>query len=101
MKFVKPPKLELYSFLFSMPIIDLALQQIMFKERIWHDIRIWIFSFPLIFLIGICSWYMHVLYSMYIEKKFPDLNQTGKRLLRKALMFLLVMTPSILLIFFI
>ncbi len=100
MKFVRPPRLELYSFLFSMPIIDLALHQIMYGDRIWKEPRIWLISFPLIFGIGILSWYSHVMYSMYTEKKFPGLNQTAKRLLWKALVIVFIMTPSVLVIFF-
>jgi len=99
MKLVKPPKLELYSFLFSMPIIDLALHQVMFGERLWKEPRIWLFSFPLIFGIGALSWYLHVLYAMYTEKRFPGIKQTGKRLLWKALVLFFVMTPSVVFIF--
>lgn len=101
MRFVRPPRLELYSFLFSMPIIDLALHQIMYGERLWQESRIWLISYPLIFGIGIISWYLHVMYSMYTEKRFPGLNQTGKRLLWKALVLFFIMTPSILFIFLI
>ena len=101
MKLFRPPKLEIYSFLFSMPLIDVAINQILFKERLWHDIRIWLFSFPLLFLIGVVSWYSHVTYDNYVEKKFPGLNQSATRILRKALVVLFLMPPSVLLIFFI
>lgn len=101
MKWFKPPKLQLYSFLFSMPLIDVALNQIMFKDRQWHDIRIWLFSFPLIFAIGVMSWYTHIAYDNYVEKKFPGLNQSIERVSRKALVVLFIMPPSVLLIFFV
>ncbi len=101
MKLERPPALELYSFLFSMPIIDLALNQIMYGERLWNEPAIWLVSFPLIFLMGTISWYSHVLYSHNTERKYPGLDQTGKRLIRKALVVLFIMTPSVLIIFFV
>jgi len=48
---VKPTKLQIYSFLASMPIIDFVLNYILFDERLFSDFLIWLISFPLIFLI--------------------------------------------------
>lgn len=101
MKWVAPPKLEWYTFLFSMPVIDLAIHLILYKERIWLDINIWLISYPLLFAIGLLSWYAHVRYAMMIENKFPELNQSKKRIFWKTMIILFVMTPSILLILFI
>ena len=101
MKWIRPPKLELYSFLYSMPVIDLAIHLIMYKDRVWSDINIWLISFPLLFIIGLVSWYCHVRYAMMIEKRYPALNQSGKRIIGKAFIVLFVMTPSILLILFV
>ena len=101
MKWIKPPKLELYTFLYSMPVIDLAIHLIMYKERVWSDINIWLISYPLLFIIGLVSWYCHVRYAMMIEKRYPELNQSGKRIIGKAFIVLFVMTPSILLILFV
>ncbi len=101
MKWFKPPKLELYSFIFSMPLIDVAINQILYKDRLWHEPRIWLVSFPLIFAIGIMSWYTHIIYDNFVEKKFPELNQSAKRIAYKALVVLFIMPPSVLLIFFI
>lgn len=99
MKFIKPPKLELYSFLISMPLIDVAWNLLLFKERFFTEKQVWLISFPLIFVIGIASWLSHVQYSYNIERRFPGLDQTGKRITGKVLVFLFVMTPSVLLIF--
>lgn len=101
MKWMRPPRLEWYTFLFSMPLIDLAVNQVLYKDRLWHEPEIWLFSFPLIFGIGFISWYGHVLYSWYAEKKYPGLHQSAARITRKALIVLFVMTPSILVIFFV
>ncbi|MEO6611599.1 MAG: histidine kinase [Chitinophagaceae bacterium] len=101
MTWVKPRRLELYSFFYSMPIIDLALQLIMFEDRVWQDWRIWVFSYPLLFLMGTGSWYMHVSYARMVEKKHPELSQSRQRITKKALVALFVMPPSILAIFFV
>lgn len=101
MKLFIPPKLELYSFLFSMPLIDLAINQILFEDRLWEDYRIWLISVPLIFLIGVLSWYSHICYANWTERKFPGLSQSKKRIIAKCLVLFLIMTPSILLIFFV
>lgn len=100
MKLFRPPRLQTLSFAFSMPVIDLALHQIMFKERLWQEWQIWAFSYPLIFCIGILSWYSHISYDNYLEKKYPALNQSAKRILFKSLVVVFIMPPSILLIFF-
>lgn len=99
MKPFKPQKLHVYAFLFSMPVIDLALHMIMFKERLWQDWQIWVFSFPLVFLMGAGSWYIHIRYDYYIEKKYPELNQSFRRIAWKSLVILFIMPPSVLFIF--
>ncbi|MCM4151118.1 hypothetical protein DHD05_05890 [Arenibacter sp. N53] len=101
MKFVKPPKLELYSFLFSMPLISAIINLILFDDRLWKDYKVWIYSIPLIYMIGIPSWYLHVLYANWIEQKYPELNQSRQRVIGKALVLLFVMIPSILIILFV
>lgn len=100
MKIITPPRLELYSFLFSMPLIDLVLNLILFKERFWTDSKVWFISYPLIFVIGIASWLSHVQYAHNIQLRFPELHHTRSRVIWKVLMFLFIMTPSVLLIFF-
>ena len=101
MKLMRPPKLELYTFLFSMPLIDVALNLILFKERFWTDSKVWLVSFPLIFGIGVLSWYSHVLYSDAIERKYPELAQSRQRIFGKTMIIFWVMTPSVLLIFWV
>lgn len=101
MKLFKPPKLELYSFLFSMPLISALVNLILYEDRLWTDYRVWLFSIPFIYLIGIFSWYGHVLYADWIESKYPELQQSKQRITGKALVLFFVMSPSLLLIFFI
>lgn len=99
MKLFRPPRLQVYSFVFSMPVIDLALNLILFKDRVWHDWRIWVFSFPLIYLVGVLTWYTHIAYDHYVENQYPGLNQSAQRILRKSLVAIFIMPPAILLIF--
>lgn len=100
MKLLKPSKLELYSFLFSMPLISAIVNLILYEDRLWKDYKVWLYSVPLIYIIGIASWYSHVLYADWVERKYPELNQSGQRVVRKALVLFFVMTPSLMLIFF-
>jgi sensor histidine kinase YesM len=68
---------------------------------VWSDADIWLYSYPLIFGIGILSWYMQTVYSHGVEKKYPQLSQSRRRIFQKALVLLFLMTPSILFILFI
>ena len=98
MKLIQPSRLEWYSFLFSMPLISAIVNLILYEERLWNDFRVWLYSFPLIYLIGVVSWYSHVLYADWVERKYPELNQR-QRITGKALVLLFVMAPSLLFIF--
>jgi two-component system, LytTR family, sensor kinase len=98
-KFEKSTKVEWYSFLASMPLIDLGLNHILFKERLFHDYRIWVISFPLIWVAGIVTWYMHVMYSHAVQRKYPELSQSTRRVIVKCFVNIFVMTPAILFIF--
>lgn len=99
MRFYKPPKLELYSFLFSMPLIGVVLNLILYEDRFWKEPKIWFISFPLIFLLGTLSWYLHIMYDNWAEKTFPSLSQSRQRITMKIMVVLLIMIPSVLLIF--
>jgi two-component system, LytTR family, sensor kinase len=48
--------------------------------------------------IGIASWYGHVLYANWTERKYPSLKQTRQRVILKLLIPVLVMGPSVALI---
>jgi two-component system, LytTR family, sensor kinase len=99
-KWERSTRIEWYSFLASMPLIDLGLNYIFYKDRLFDDYRIWLVSFPLIWLVGLITWYFHVLYSHAVQRKYPELNQSGKRITIKCLVNIVVMSPTILLVFF-
>jgi two-component system, LytTR family, sensor kinase len=92
------PKLKIYSFLFSMPIIDIAINQILYRERLWNEWEIWLISFPLIFLLGCFSWHTRITASARAERKFPELNQTWKRLRLKMLICCVSMVTSVMMV---
>lgn len=77
----KITSLQLYSFIASMPIIDILLNHIMYGEKIFHETKIWFISFPLIFVLGAVSWCGHMIIGNLIKFKYPSLKQTKTRLL--------------------
>ncbi|WP_343303876.1 histidine kinase [Chitinophaga niabensis] len=94
MKFVKPNRIQTLGFLYSMPFIILAWAYILYDERIFSDWRIWAVSYPLLYGIGVVSWFLHYQYDHYVISKFPSLEQTAQRIRWKSLVNLVVMTPS-------
>lgn len=99
MKLYKPPSYQLHGFLISMPFITWGWNYILYGERLYADWRIWVLSFPLIYLIGVVSWYMHYQYDHFLMTKYPSLNQTGKRIFFKLFIYVFIMAPSVLAIF--
>ena len=73
----------------------------MYDERIWTDWKVWAVTVPVINAIGYLSFLAHIQYIHFLERKFPSLELTGKRILLKLLVNLVVMTPSVLLIFYV
>lgn len=100
MKFHAPPGYQWTGFLISMPVISVTMNIILFENRFYQEPLIWFFSVPLIFLLGLGSWYLHYQYDHFIRLKYPEFNQTLKRSVLKLLVNLFVMTPSVLLILF-
>jgi sensor histidine kinase YesM len=83
-----------------MPLIDLGVNYIFYKDRLFHDYRIWLISFPLFWVLGVITWYFHVLYSHHVQRKYPELSQSTKRIIVKCFVSIFVMTPAVLVIFF-
>jgi len=99
-KMEKATKVEWYSFLASMPLIGLGLNYILYDDRLFHDYRIWLVSFPLIWILGAIAWYFHVLHSHRAQRKYPEISQSATRILLKCTVNIFVMTPAVLIIFF-
>ncbi|TMI64348.1 MAG: hypothetical protein E6H07_00070 [Bacteroidetes bacterium] len=78
---MKPTKLQRFTFITSMPFIDVLANYILFDERLFKDINIWLISFPLIIVGGFCIWRVQVILGNYIKYHYPELRQTTKRVL--------------------
>ena len=99
MKLPKPPKYQVIGFWLSMPFITFALCYILYGNRLFHEIEIWLVAYPIIYGIGYLSWFAHSIYDHYLRSRFPSISQTKKRVYYKLAVNILVMTPSVLLIF--
>jgi len=101
MKFSRPLKVQIIGFWVSMPFIVLAYNALLYPGRFLTDWRVWAISWPLIYGIGIISWYAHIQYDHAIRRKYPSIKETRKRIFFKTLTNPLIMTPSVLLIFWV
>ena len=101
MKFAKPKKFYVWCFWLSMPLITMAWVYILYDERMWTDWRVWAVTYPIVYLLGYGSWFAHVQYNEYVDRKFPSLQQTLKRNLYKIGVNLFVMTPSVVVILYV
>lgn len=96
-----PTRLQLFSFLSSMPVIDFVLNYILYDDEIFERTSIWLVSFPLLFLIGIGSWRTQVTIQNLIQFKYPTLKQTRARVALMVSIIIPVMSLSVTFIFFI
>ncbi len=99
MKLYKPPKIYTWGFWLSMPFITFSLCYIMYGKRMYSEWEPWVYGYLLIYAIGFFSWYSHAQYDLWMRRKYPSLEQTGRRVVYKLFVNLLIMTPSVLLIF--
>src|SRR4051812_27610095 len=77
----RPTKIEWITFFVIMPLLDVVMNYLLFGNRVFDDYRIWAVGFPLIFLIGFCSWYFHISSMHLLRVKLPGLKETGHRLM--------------------
>ena len=96
---MKTTRLQILSFLFSMPIIDFLLNYIMYDKRIFTDFQVWLISFPIICALGFCSFSGHVVIANIIRRKYPLLQQAKYRIAILAFCIIPFMSFSVLIIF--
>jgi hypothetical protein len=96
---MKPLKLEWISFLTIMPVLCLLLNYLLFGSSRFTDPDIWLFSFPLIYLEGFVSWYLHIFVMHWLRIKFPDIRQTGLRLTLLGLCHITLISATFILLF--
>lgn len=95
MKILKPPAYEFNGFLISMPFITLWVHYILFGNRVFTDPQLWFFSFPLLFILAMVSWYFHFRYHYFVTSRFPGLRNSYKRIAIKLFVYPLVQVPSV------
>jgi sensor histidine kinase YesM len=72
----------------------------MYGGRIWSEWRIWLVSWSIILIIGNFVFYIHTQYEYFVERKFPNLNQTKYRVILKLLENFIILSPGALLVLF-
>lgn len=97
----KISRLQLYTFLASMPVISFLLNYVMYGEAIFNQVNTWLISFPLIFLMGMGSWRGHVLIANWIRYRYPALQHTKTRILILAFCLVPFMSFSVCVIFYV
>lgn len=96
----KPTRLQVFSFIASMPVIDVVLNYILYEDRLFHDGKVWLISFPLLYLVGVGCWYSQVGIQNWIHYKFPGLKQSSRRILLLATLIVPVMSASVVLVMY-
>ena len=77
---MKPSRLEWISFVLLMPFLAILLNYMLFGSGFFSNINLWLISFPLVFALGVLSWYMQITVMHWLRLKFPDIRQTSLRL---------------------
>jgi len=58
----------------------ILLNYLLFENRMFREQDIWLYSFPVLYIQGVFSWYLHVAVMHWLRHKFPDIKQTALRL---------------------
>lgn len=88
----RPTKIEWISFWVLMPIISIATGLVMFKQRFYQEWEVMLGAFTAIYLIGLLSWYLHIVSMHYLAKLLPKLSQTIIRLVLLAIVHMALIT---------
>jgi hypothetical protein len=97
---IRPNKLEWLSFLLGMPILCIILNYLLFGDRQFYDPKIWLYSFPVIYLQGLASWYLHIAVMHRLRTRFPDIKQTRQRLLTLAVLHICLTSLTFVTLFY-
>jgi two-component system, LytTR family, sensor kinase len=77
---MKPSRIEWITFFALMPVLTLLLNILFFGNRTWTDHKVWLYSFPVVYIQGWLSWYLHIISMHWLRLRFPSIKQTPKRL---------------------
>jgi two-component system LytT family sensor kinase len=89
---MKPTKTEWITFLVLMPVIDIIALYIMFSERVWTDIDLWLYSFWIGYAVGVLTFYINIVIMHRFQQLMPDLKQTPKRVTLIVVSHILITT---------
>lgn len=99
-QWMKPTKLEWISFLTVMPLLCILLNHLLFGSRQWKDTDVWLYSFPVVYVQGFCSWYLHIFVMHWLRVALPSMNQTGLRLTLLGLIHLTLISVTYMTLFY-
>ena len=81
MKIEKQLSLRRIGFLIAMPLIAWLTNYILYDERIYRQWTVWLFSFPLICVLGYIGWVVQMWCLAKVQHRFPSLKQTTTRVM--------------------
>ena len=81
MKIEKQLSLRRIGFLIAMPLIAWLTNYILYDERIFRQWTVWLFSFPLICVLGYIGWVVQMWCLAKVQHRFPSLKQTTPRVM--------------------
>jgi len=76
---LKPTRTEWITFFVLMPVIDIVALYIMFGERLWSDMDLWLYAFWIGYVVGVATFYLNVIIMHRYQELLPELKQTPKR----------------------
>lgn len=100
MKLIRPSKQEWISAFVILPFISLCLNYILFEDRLFHDAAVMLYSFPIVFSIALSSWYCRTIIMHWLRLRFPYFSQTRKRLFWLAFTHVLLVSFSLIMVFY-
>jgi two-component system LytT family sensor kinase len=83
-----------------MPLLCVVLNHLLFGIRQWNDATVWCFSFPVIYVQGFLSWYLHIAVMHWLRVRFPDIRKTGLRLTLLAIGHISLITLTYITLFY-
>ncbi|HEX2609218.1 MAG TPA: histidine kinase [Flavisolibacter sp.] len=79
-KWIRPRRIEWLSFFIMMPVLCFVLNYLLFNDRVFRDPKIWVCSFPIVYIQGFLSWYLHIAVMHWLRIRLPHIKQTAVRL---------------------
>src|SRR6476659_2663751 len=91
---LKPTRTEMITFFVFMPFIDIIALYIMFGDRIWTDIQLWLYSFWIGYVAGLATFYLNVIIMHRYQQLMPELRQTPKRVTLIVISHIMIATTA-------